>query len=546
MDFLKLSFLLLVIGCHGCSSLSPLAAPKFVPIDNESLMEWQVEGTISIKDEDIKSKAYFTYTDIEGEYEWSLNLEDPVGKPESLVQGIDGESKAEAITKKGGPQRAWQMARDMKSTLPLDNMSYWMKGLPATGDAHIKRGKKDRVKAIEEDGWTIKYKDFMQLDHRYELPSQIVMKNKNQVVKMEMVRGETGYLASPCPNVSAEAASTAHIFESTEGNAVSRLVPADGSAPLPIHIDKNAFCKQLYKLHGENPDPRIGLFGPDSLMWRMSGSFTVAGMGSGRALLLQTAHPWVTAAIDEHSIIRSDFFERTRRTYTYIMTLVYGSMPQVLAATHQIRKAHEEVNGEMPYKAGAFERHSEYNANEANAMIWIHSTLWETLVTMYEDLVKPLTPEEKDQFYEETKLFAMVFGIPEEMLPKSWDEFIQYNHAMWDSPQLTVTESARTLRKDLFSGKPLFWLPLRVQESVTAANLPPRIREGYGLKNGVFNQLNSSVLMTSAKLYNFFLPGFMGNQPLYHEAHARIEGKRVGRYQRTLIKQVLGTERIVN
>lgn len=546
MRLLKLSFILLILGCHACSSLSPLAAPKFVPIDNENLVEWEVEGSISIKGKDMRNQAYFTYADIDGDYEWSFNRKDPVGKPQTLMQGTDDEGKSEITSNIGGRQGTTQIARQMQRNLPMDKMSYWMKALPATDDARVNRDRKHKVKTIEEDGWTIQYKDYMKLDHSYELPSQIVMKKQDKVMKFDMVRGETGFLASPCPDVPEEQADQIQVFEPDEIDAVKRLVPSDGSAPLPVRINKTAFCKQLYKLHGKNPDPRIGLFGPDSMMWRLSGPFTVAGMGSGRALLLQTAHPWVTAAIDEHSVIRSDFFQRTRRTVVSILTIVYGSMPQVMATANRLHNTHHEVEGKIPYDAGAFKDHSDYWANEANAMIWIHSTLWDTLVRTYEELVEPLTPEEKDQFYEETKLFAMVFGIPEEMLPKTWDEFVQYNESMWYSPQLTVTDNARQLREDLFSGKPLLWLPLRIQETVTAASLPPNIREDYGLRYNAFTKFNNGMLMTGAKFYNAVLPKTMGNFPMYHEAYARIEGKRVGWYQRYLIKQILNTERIVN
>ena len=43
-----------------------------------------------------------------------------------------------------------------------------------------------------------------------------------------------------------------------------------------------------------------GVFGPASVMWRIDREAAVF-LGAGRALLLQLAHPWVAAAIAEHS-----------------------------------------------------------------------------------------------------------------------------------------------------------------------------------------------------------------------------------------------------
>ena len=48
------------------------------------------------------------------------------------------------------------------------------------------------------------------------------------------------------------------------------------------------------------PGEMEGVFGPDSLTWRIDRE-ALTFLGAGRALLLQLAHPWVAAAIAEHS-----------------------------------------------------------------------------------------------------------------------------------------------------------------------------------------------------------------------------------------------------
>lgn len=172
------------------------------------------------------------------------------------------------------------------------------------------------------------------------------------------------------------------------------------------------------------------------MMWKLSRAGMPGAFGAGRALLLQLAHPWVTASIDEHSVVRDDPLGRARRTFQHVGTMVYGSMPQVMTSANQVRDIHEEIEGEVPMDSGAFKRGSEYRANEVAAMIWVHATLWETLAYMYEKMEGELTQAEKDQFYEETKLFAMLFGVPEQALPKDWNAFMAYNRAMWASPSL--------------------------------------------------------------------------------------------------------------
>ena len=114
-------------------------------------------------------------------------------------------------------------------------------------------------------------------------------------------------------------------------------------------------------------------------------------------MLLQTAHPWITAAIDEHSIVRYDPLERARRTFVNVFTLVFGSMPQVMASAHKMHKTHAEIEGKMTHHAGAFEKGSEYMANEINSMIWVHSTLWETLMVMDEEIEGTVSAKDKEQ-----------------------------------------------------------------------------------------------------------------------------------------------------
>lgn len=271
------------------------------------------------------------------------------------------------------------------------------------------------------------------------------------------------------------------------------------------------------------------------------------GFGAGRALLLQNAHPWITQGIDEHSVVREDALGRARRTFQHVFTMTYGSMPQVMRSANQVHAIHEAIEGEMDYDAGAFKRGTEYRANEINAMIWVHATLWETLAMMYEQLKGKLTDEQREQFYQETKLFAMLFGIPEDALPQDWNEFIAYNEAMWASPQLAVTDATIQLRDDLFKPQSVLLIfPMWVQKISTAANLPPEVRDQYEMNYGAWQRMNYFWIRNSARLASWVLPARVENHPFHHEAHARLEGKRVGPYQRWLIRTLMDQERLVN
>lgn len=543
------NYLACLMVCLFVSGCSVFPKKEFVPVDAERLVEWSVEGSIELEKPQLDEKAFFSYENLDGAYRLTVHPNEPLEQSSAMVSGVEGDT-VPAGAVQANDEQANKFLDELLSVLPVDSFSYWARGLPVTGEAQIIKNEDQQVTKIQELGWEIEYDGYMQVE-QYALPDKIRMQKQAAELDIEIVRAETGFLSSPCPNVdvSDSRLSKAADMDNDNGSEsrVEQLVPADDRAPLPRWIDTTDFCAQLIKVHGKVPNRRVGLYGPDSMMWKLSGPLAPGGMGAGRALLLQTAHPWITAGIDEHSIVRYDPMERARRTFTNVSTLVYGSMPQVLRAAHKVHKTHEEIKGKIPYHAGAFKQGSEYRANEINAMIWVHATLWETLVTMYEKLEEPLSQAEKNRFYEETKLFAMMFGIPESALPRDWDEFMAYNQAMWNSAQLTVTDNARILKEDLFTPKSIFLIfPLWIQETVTAAHLPPRIRKAYGMEYDTWEKFNSAWLMASAKLANWMLPDYLGVNAVKHEAEARLKGERVDAYHQMLIEAFLGTERLVN
>lgn len=535
--------LIIGLALQGCSSILP--KNEFIAADPETLNEWSVEGEISLKNDSGKRKTWFEYRQIDGEYELSLRPDSPVGEAKAVLSGYEGE--AEVLVNVIDPQ-VRELAQAVRETLPMDNLGYWLRALPASGGAEIESDE-DRVTELKEAEWEIDYEDYMEVGS-YRLPNEISMQSRKAKVEMEMVRAETGFLSSPCDadfDVEASTQASTMLASNQHTGVITDLVPRNGEAPLPRWINDQDFCTQLFKVHGKIPDSRVGLYGPDSIMWRLTSRVTPAAMGAGRALLLQTAHPWITAGIDEHSIVRYDPLERGRRTFIYVSSLVYGSMPQVMSAAHTVHQIHNEIDGQIPYEAGAFKKGSDYGANEVSAMIWVSATLWDTLARMYEEYEEPLTDSEKDQFYEEIKLFNMMFGIPESAMPKDWAAFVDYNETMWYSPQLTVTDNAKALKEDLFNQDSiLLSFPLWVQEVATAVNLPAPVREQYDMDYGLWYSINYyGWIKPSSKLYNWLMPDTIAVNPVYHEAQARLRGERVGWYQQKVISAA-GVERLVN
>src|SRR5271169_941803 len=106
-----------------------------------------------------------------------------------------------------------------------------------------------------------------------------------------------------------------------------------------------------------------GLFGPDSVSWKINreaGLFLAAG----RATLLQLAHPWVAAAIAEHSRTLHDPIGRFHQTFRVMFTMSFGSVEQAGATARHLHLRHQSIYGRMPETVGAFAQGSRYEANQ--------------------------------------------------------------------------------------------------------------------------------------------------------------------------------------
>lgn len=541
-------FFSLLASCWCLSACSSMKnGPDFVSADPENIEEWQVEGKMVVKDAGKRTEVFFNYLSLSGEYE--LQIKDTAsGKPQSRIRGSIASNEQVISVSKDSRTPGDLSVDELKDAIPIKHLNYWLRGLPSSGDAKLELGKNELVSKIEDDGWDINYKDHMIID-RFALPEKITLSKQDKKIRIDLVRGDTGYLSGPCPEDFYEGKTfSGDLSDNAKGyRSVPELVPKDGSAPLPRWIGREGFCKQLFKVHGGIPDPKVGLYGPDSMMWKLSGPFTATGTVPGPALMLQFTHPWLSKAIYDHSMTYDDFIERFRRTAIGFGTIMYGSMPQAMGMANKLHKTHSEIEGTMDTSEGPFKRGSEYRANEVHVMMWIWASTFERLAYVYEKYEGSLTPREKEKFYEESKLFAMLMGIPEDALPKNWTQFIAYNKAMWTSKQLTLSDDGKDLSKVLLKAPRIWLIPTYwFVRTLTIADLPPKIREDFGLKYGLVRKFNATWMGLGVKIAGKVTPDTFSHIPVYHEAQARLSGKRVGPYQRTLLKRALRIERMVN
>lgn len=273
-------------------------------------------------------------------------------------------------------------------------------------------------------------------------------------------------------------------------------------------------------------DPCAGIFGPDSISWKISREAALF-LGAGRAALLQLAHPWVTAALAEHSSLLGDPIARFHNTFRIIFTMIFGNLDQALSAARHLHTLHTHIRGELPEPIARWPRGSHYEANETDALRWVFSTLVESAVLAYECIL-PISTEERERYYNESKTMAALFGIPASSLPVSWSAFCDYNRGMADSDTLGVTSTARATAQALLSGAGSWVHPPRWYRALTTEWMPPRLRQAFALEY-------SAPDASAAARARHWLPRVWKTLPEsvrfvgpWHEARARLQGQPPG------------------
>jgi len=290
-----------------------------------------------------------------------------------------------------------------------------------------------------------------------------------------------------------------------------------------VTVSEAGFERRLDDVRAAAAGPSAGVFGPNSMMWRVDREAAVF-LGAGRALLLQLAHPWVAAAIADHSQSLDDPIGRFHRTFDSVFTMVFGSLDQAMSAARRLHRRHAEIGGALPRALGPFPAGSRYRADDVAALAWVHATLIETAALAHDLVLPPPDPIDRERYYAESRLFAALFDIPEGALPPDWASFLGACEATTQSNLLTVGDAARRIADALFYGgktrlRAPFWY-----RAVTARMLPARLREPFGLRYGEAEHRAAERALARLRLIYPRLPPLLRFVGPYREACGRLAG----------------------
>ncbi|GIZ12259.1 oxygenase MpaB family protein [Pseudomonas sp. NCCP-436] len=207
--------------------------------------------------------------------------------------------------------------------------------------------------------------------------------------------------------------------------------------------------KQIHSLTGaslglidfDQPRGDPGLFGPQSMVWKVHADFTSMMVGGVSALLLQMLHPLALAGVWDHSNFRQDMIGRLRRTSLFIAGTSYGSRQDAEQLIRKVRNIHLQVVGQAPDGRP-------YSASDPELLTWVHVSEVSQFLAAHLRYVAPqLSPAEQDRYYGEVALIAERLGAQD--VPKSTQSVADYLQRM--RPQLLCDERTREVVRLLYA-----------------------------------------------------------------------------------------------
>ena len=220
-----------------------------------------------------------------------------------------------------------------------------------------------------------------------------------------------------------------------------------------------------------------------SSIWRIGGEGVLL-LGAGRALLAQAAHPCVAAGIVAHSRYEEEPWKRLGQTMSAVYAVAFGTEEEAERAARRVRAVHGRVHGRLHESVGRFPAGTAYSALDPELATWVHATMVENALAMYELFVGPLAPGDEEGFWQDMKSVAEAFGLPRHVLPASAEAFRGYWRGMLAGDVLAVGADARRVAASVLGVRvPRPLRPVRrAFRALTVTTLAPELRVLYGVR----------------------------------------------------------------
>jgi uncharacterized protein (DUF2236 family) len=259
------------------------------------------------------------------------------------------------------------------------------------------------------------------------------------------------------------------------------------------------------------------------MMWRINREAVLLGAGPA-ALLLQVAHPLIAEGVAHHSSFEQDPWRRLHGTIRTTMDLVFGDGVHAQRAVKRLNSVHAGVRGDV-FDDEARRVALAYRAMDPALLLWVQTTLIVTSVAAYQRWVGPLSPDERDRFWQEARAVGVRLGIPLSLSPATWPALEAYWARMLaDDGPVHITPTARRLAR-LIVRPPFPFVPGPLVDLAALpglALLPPRIRDEFDISWSPPKAALATVLSTGVRAWTRVVPRRLRSMPQALAADRRV------------------------
>ena len=183
--------LILCLGLAGCATISQPPAERLLPLPpsqtgslkTSQLRAWDIQGAIAVRTEQKGWNASFNWSQKYANY--CLNIFGPLGSHRISLIGNNQYAILTTADKKYKAANAETLlAQQLGWYMPVNNIHYWIQGLPAPGDIHhLTRNAQGQLMSIDQQGWHIEYLSYDNING-LDLPTLIELQNSRIFIRI--------------------------------------------------------------------------------------------------------------------------------------------------------------------------------------------------------------------------------------------------------------------------------------------------------------------------------------------------------------------------
>lgn len=225
---------------------------------------------------------------------------------------------------------------------------------------------------------------------------------------------------------------------------------------------------------------------PESSMLRRVQSHRAVGQTYGqRALILGATSPVPYVGTSSSTLAKERPFARLSATAEDFESIFFGDRDEADRVLAKVRRMHSRVKGALPHAEGTFPAGTPYDAFDPELMLWTMAVLADSSRVCFEALVRPLSPHEREDLWQDWIRFGELFGMPRSVAPPTAEAFDQWMAGKLDGPEFHVTEEARAVGRAIATDMPVpgrLRIGSRGTSLVVVGLLPERVRQAFGLR----------------------------------------------------------------